>query len=89
MTIFLPTPKPSPPAASGSSGSGTSTSTQAGPSGNIEDKLESIELKVYGHSQKELPIFQRLERLERDTNSRVGSGSITDRLQALFKAYGL
>ncbi len=100
MNIFVPTVKPSTPSnlsafpATPTSSAITVSSPSsggaaAGPGGNLEEKLEAIEIKVYGRSQRELPIFQRLEKLERDTNSRVGSGSIADRLQSLIKAYGL
>ncbi len=58
-------------------------------SSNIEDKLAALENKVYGRSSKEVPILQRLERLERDTSSRPSLGSISDRVQTLIKTYGL
>lgn len=68
------------------SASNTSSSLN---SSNIEDKLAALENKVYGRSSKEVPILQRLERLERDTSSRPSLGSINDRVQTLIKTYGL
>ncbi|CAM6001759.1 unnamed protein product [Sphagnum balticum] len=56
---------------------------------SLEATLGEIEIKVYGSSKKDLPIMQRVERLEQDTNSRVGSGGITDRIQALARTYGI
>ncbi len=56
---------------------------------NIEEKLAALEMRVYGRQSKELPILQRLERLERDTSARPSLGSISDRLQTLLKTYGL
>lgn len=55
----------------------------------IEMTLGEIETKVYGSTRKDLPIMQRLEKLEQDTNSKVGTGGIADRVQALAKSYGI
>jgi tetratricopeptide (TPR) repeat protein len=76
---------------SGSSASDASHSAASSSlsTSNIEDKLAALENKVYGRPSKDLPILQRLERLERDTSSRPSLGSINDRVQTLIKTYGL
>jgi tetratricopeptide (TPR) repeat protein len=76
------------PASSTQSFSSTTTTSSLS-SSNIEDKLNALENKVYGRSSKDVPILQRLERLERDTSSRPSLGSINDRVQTLIKTYGL
>jgi hypothetical protein len=69
--------------------SSSMTPTSSLGTSNIEDKLNALENKVYGRSSKDVPILQRLERLERDTSSRPSLGSINDRVQTLIKTYGL
>jgi hypothetical protein len=61
----------------------------ASPGGNLESTLGALEMKVYGNTNKNMPILQRLEHLEKDTSSHTSSGSIADRIQALTKTYGL
>ena len=75
--------------ASSTQSSSSTTTTSSLSSSNIEDKLNALENKVYGRSSKDVPILQRLERLERDTSSRPSLGSINDRVQTLIKTYGL
>jgi tetratricopeptide (TPR) repeat protein len=69
--------------------SSSPTTTSSLGTSNIEDKLAALENKVYGRTSKDVPILQRLERLERDTSSRPSLGSISDRVQTLIKTYGL
>jgi tetratricopeptide (TPR) repeat protein len=69
--------------------SSSSTTASSLGTSNIEDKLAALENKVYGRTSKDIPILQRLERLERDTSSRPSLGSINDRVQTLIKTYGL
>jgi hypothetical protein len=57
--------------------------------GNLESTLGALEMKVYGSTNKNMPILQRLEHLEKDTSSHTSAGSIADRIQALTKTYGL
>ena len=55
----------------------------------LESTLGQIEIKVYGVKKGDMPIIQRLEKLEQDTNSKIGTGSIADRIQTLAKTYGI
>jgi hypothetical protein len=64
-------------------------SPASGAGGNLESTLAALEMKVYGSANKSTPILQRLERLEKDTNSHTNFGGIADRIQALSKIYGL
>ncbi len=64
-------------------------SPASGAGSNLESTLAALEMKVYGSANKSTPILQRLERLEKDTNSHTNSGGIADRIQALSKIYGL
>ena len=77
------------PAPSSAYAATTASSNSSLGTSNIEDKLAALENKVYGRSSKDVPILQRLERLERDTSSRASFGSINDRVQTLIKTYGL
>lgn len=71
--------------------SNTATYPTQAPSagGNIESRLASIEMKIYGRKQEELPVLKRLEKLEIDTNGQVKTGTIQDRIEALRQNYGL
>jgi len=92
-------PSSSPPTANSSSAFPTPSSSSlgfnggagagGGGGGNLESTLGALEMKVYGNTNKNMPILQRLEHLEKDTNSHTSSGSIADRIQALTKTYGL
>lgn len=64
-----------------------SDSSTAG--GSIEERLSAIELKVFGTTEKNLSIIDRIEKLEREADSHTSTGSITQRLQALAKTYGI
>lgn len=75
-----PTPTPTPPIVSPITNIGAST---------IEDQLAGVEMKVYGRKQENLPVFQRLEKLELDTSGSVKQGTVQDRIQVLRHSYGL
>ena len=79
----------SPPVSSATVTTSTSTSASTLGGANIDDKLSALESKVYGRASRDVPLLQRLERLERDTSSRPSLGSISDRVQTLLKTYGL
>jgi tetratricopeptide (TPR) repeat protein len=57
--------------------------------GTIEEKLNQIEMKVYGRTQADVPVFKRLEKLEMDTGGAVKSGSVQQRVETLRRAYGI
>jgi hypothetical protein len=86
---FAPTPAPVAPAASTRGSAAPTFATAPVSLTSLEATLGEIEVKVYGSSKKDLPIMQRVEKLEQDTNSKVGTGGITDRIQALAKTYGI
>lgn len=82
-----PTPTPSvsappPPTVQPVAGANMSPST-------IEEQLAGVELKVYGHKQENMPIFQRLDKLEMDTSGAVKPGTVQQRIQTLRHSYGL
>ena len=52
-------------------------------SGTIEDQLSSVEVKVYGHKQEDMPVLKRLEKLEIDTSGTISQGTIKERLEHL------
>lgn len=86
---FAPAPAPiAPPTSTRASASPTFATAPVSLT-SLEATLGEIEVKVYGSSKKDLPIMQRVEKLEQDTNSKVGTGGITDRIQALAKTYGI
>jgi tetratricopeptide (TPR) repeat protein len=87
-----PAPSPAPTTSAGTANSSASPTFATAPVTSLtslETTLGEIEIKVYGNTKKDLPIMQRLEKLEQDTNSKVGSGGIADRIQALAKTYGI
>jgi hypothetical protein len=88
---FAPAPAPAPivPAAHVNASSLPTFATTPVSLTSLEATLGEIEVKVYGSSKKDQPIMQRVEKLEQDTNSKVGTGGITDRIQALAKTYGI
>jgi hypothetical protein len=86
---FAPAPTPVAPAASTRTSASPTFATTPVSLTSLEATLGDIEVKVYGSSKKDLPIMQRVEKLEQDTNSKVGTGGITDRIQALAKTYGI
>jgi hypothetical protein len=55
----------------------------------IEEKLNQVEMKVYGRTQGDVPVFKRLEKLEMDTGGTVKSGSVQQRVETLRRAYGI
>jgi len=87
-----PPPTPAPTASGATASASASPTFATAPATSLttlETTLGEIEIKVYGNSKKDLPIMQRLEKLEQDTNSKVGTGGIADRIQALAKSYGI
>lgn len=50
---------------------------------DIEGSLSSMEVATYGKAQAG-PVMERIERLEREYNGRLNSGSMTSRIDALY-----
>ena len=98
-SVSPPTVSPSPSAYASPGASAAPTISPAtavytradiAPAGDtIEQKLNAIELKVYGHTQGDTPVFKRLEKLEMDTGGSVKPGSVQERVETLRRAYGI
>ncbi|MBI4533862.1 MAG: tetratricopeptide repeat protein [Candidatus Melainabacteria bacterium] len=58
-------------------------------SGSLEDQLSAIEMKIYGHTLKDMTVFRRLEKIELDSTGQVKSGTIKERIDLLKQTYGL
>lgn len=72
----------------------TVTQSQSSPapvsSGNtMDEQLGQIETKVYGNRQTNMPVIQRLQRLETDAAGHPRSGTIKERIDFLRQTWGL
>lgn len=65
----------------------TSASTPTG--GSMEDQLGQIESKVYGSRQTNMPVIQRLQKLEHDAGGHTRTGTIKERIDFLRQTWGL
>lgn len=61
-----------------------------GSSGNsMDEQLGQIETKVYGSRQTNLPVIQRLQKLENDAAGHARTGTIKERIDFLRQTWGL
>ncbi len=65
------------------------TPTESESSGNLEDQLGAIEMKLNGKKQKNMPILKRLEKLETSISGQAKSGTLQERIDLLRKSCGL
>lgn len=65
------------------------TPTEAESSGNLEDQLGAIEMKLNGKKQKNMPILKRIEKLETSISGQAKSGTLQERIDLLRKSCGL
>lgn len=85
--VSTPSVTASPPVTSTPPAASTPQSESTGQT--IDEKLASIELKVYGRKLGDLPVMKRLEKLENDTIGQVGSGTVYQRVENLKRHYGM
>lgn len=64
--------------------------TSAAPAGGtMEEQLGQIETKVYGSRQTNMPVIQRLQKLENDAAGHSRTGTIKERIDFLRQTWGL
>jgi hypothetical protein len=56
---------------------------------SFDDQLTAVEMKIYGAKQNNLTVLQRLEKIEKDSQGQVRSGTIMERINYLKSSYGL
>jgi hypothetical protein len=61
------------------------------PSGasSVDDQLSAVEAKMYGQTQTNLTVMQRLEKMEREVSGQTRSGSIIERINYLKQNIGM
>ena len=77
------------PAVTSSPSVASSPSATAPPAVSFDEQLTAVEMKVYGAKQNNLTVLQRLEKIEKDSQGQVRSGSIVERINYLKSSYGL
>jgi tetratricopeptide (TPR) repeat protein len=65
------------------------TPTESDSSGNLEDQLGAIEMKLNGKKQKNMPLLKRIEKLETSISGQAKSGTLQERIDTLRKSCGL
>ncbi len=67
----------------------TPTSSPAQSGFSMEEQLGQIESKVYGSRQTNLPVIQRLQKLENDAAGHSRTGTIKERIDFLRQTWGM
>lgn len=67
----------------------STTPTPAQSGFSMEEQLGQIETKVYGGRQTNLPVIQRLQKLENDAAGHSRTGTIKERIDFLRQTWGL
>jgi tetratricopeptide (TPR) repeat protein len=65
------------------------TASQAPTGSTMEEQLGQIETKVYGSRQTNMPVIQRLQKLENDAAGHSRTGTIKERIDFLRQTWGL
>ena len=89
MSTMSSTTTTSPPAETPTRSQPTITPAAAPSGGSMDEQLGQIESKVYGSRQTNLPVIQRLQKLENDAAGHTRTGTIKERIDFLRQTWGL
>lgn len=87
-TMSSSSPAPSKPAEPVTQ-SQTSPAPSASSGNSMDEQLGQIETKVYGSRQTNMPVIQRLQKLETDAAGHPRTGTIKERIDFLRQTWGL